>query len=103
MANGNTHRTIAGLVTGGLYLTHAAKGKDPTAKTILSGTLAAFFTNGPDFLESAIHPHHRQFFHSITMAAFVGKIGAWAYEWKAEEAWQKSFSSDAGHTLSILH
>jgi len=89
MANGSTHRTIAALVVGGLCLTQAPKGKNPTDKAILSGTLAAFFTNIPDLLEPAIHPHHRQFFHSITMAAFVGQIGAWAYEWKTEEAWQK--------------
>lgn len=38
----------------------------------ITASLSAALATLPDFLEPAITPNHRQFFHSITLAAILG-------------------------------
>lgn len=74
MANGKDHM-IYGAIAGGacLVLSAVADGHEISwaelIGAIAAGTCAAKL---PDFLEPAIHPNHRSFFHSV---GFVGTAG----------------------------
>ena len=43
----------------------------------------------PDILEPAVHPHHRQFFHSIAFAALIGSGMYKLYQWETETEMEK--------------
>jgi membrane-bound metal-dependent hydrolase YbcI (DUF457 family) len=89
MANGKAHQAIAALTMGGVLLAQETNGENPTPKVVAGTALAATLTNLPDKLEPAIHPHHRQFFHSITCAAGIGFLGWKLLDWKPEDGWEK--------------
>jgi membrane-bound metal-dependent hydrolase YbcI (DUF457 family) len=60
---------------------------DETA--IAMGTAAACLPSLPDILEPALHPNHRRFFHSITLALAIGYGMRRAYKWKTSHAWER--------------
>lgn len=51
---------------------------------VVGGALSASIASLPDMIEPAIHPHHRQFFHSILFAMLVGYGVYKAYKWEPE-------------------
>jgi len=54
-------------------------------------TVAGFFGGIlPDIIEPAIHPHHRQFFHSFAILGGTGILLKALYEWQPETAAQKN-------------
>jgi membrane-bound metal-dependent hydrolase YbcI (DUF457 family) len=84
MPNALTHQSVAALTIGGWIAQLEAKERKKTMAPLGGATLAFMSTNLPDMLEPAIHPHHRQFFHSL---AFVGLIGLGMYklyEWETK-------------------
>ena len=84
MPNALTHQSVAALAVGGWIAQLEGKKGEKTMAPLGGATLAAICTNLPDILEPAVHPHHRQFFHSL---AFVGLIGLGMYklyEWETE-------------------
>ena len=89
MPNALAHRTGAAVLVGGYILAHEGyEGK--IAHAPLTGSiLAAICTNIPDWLEPAVHPHHRQFFHSIAFAAMIGggmyKLSQWETQTEGEK------------------
>ena len=86
MASGGVH-SVVGFGVGVALAAHEGKqseGGQPPLGLLTCGGLAAFATRLPDVLEPAIHPHHRQFFHSIAFAALVGKLSYDAYRWQPE-------------------
>jgi inner membrane protein len=84
MSNGPIHQWTATVVVGAVCI-HAERDKQiKTARPIVGAVLAANLTKLPDILEPAIHPNHRQFFHSITFAGLLGVAGYKAYKWKPE-------------------
>lgn len=89
MANGVTHRLVAAAAVGGTLLQIDVSRGERTAKPLIGAGLAAVATNLPDLLEPAIHPHHRQFFHSVVFAAGVGFGLKKAYDWDAQQDWEK--------------
>lgn len=60
-----------------------------TMRPLLDGLVASVATGLPDKLEPAIHPNHRQFFHSILLAGVVGYGTYRAWAWEPAEDWQK--------------
>ncbi len=83
MANGNTHSLVAALTVGALdYMD--AQNKGDSARPLIGAGLAAVLTNLPDLLEPAIHPHHRQFCHSIAFGGMVTLAAYELYRWKPE-------------------
>lgn len=56
----------------------------PTHNPLLAATLGAAAGRLPDILEPACHPHHRQFFHSATVAAGLGYGVYRLWRWQPE-------------------
>lgn len=71
MASGRAHG-VGGFVVGAMLAAHETNrtGQSPLG-LLTSGGFAAFATRLPDVLEPALHPHHRQFFHSIAFGALI--------------------------------
>ncbi len=84
MSNALAHRTVAALVTGVAILHTEAKEGKQTLAPVAGSILAAICTNLPDKLEPAIHPHHRQFFHSVAFATLIGGGMYKLYQWETE-------------------
>ena len=84
MANGTTHRIAAAVVIGAVWIHAEVDQPEKSAKPLLGAGLAALLTNLPDILEPALHPNHRQFFHSLTFAAMLGKATHEIYEWETD-------------------
>lgn len=82
--NGPAHQVVAGFATGVFLAEQERKAGVQTAKPIVAGTAAAFFTKLPDMLEPATSPNHRQFFHSVAFAGLLclafHELGKWQPE-----------------------
>lgn len=89
MSNKLVHCAVAAVVTGGVILLLEAKEKKQTLAPVGGSLLATIFTNFPDMLEPAIHPHHRQFFHSFAIAALIGGGMYKLHKWETETEMQK--------------
>lgn len=53
------------------------------------GAAAACLPSLPDWIEPAVHPNHRKFFHSVTFAVFVCHAMHRTYKWEPQEPWNK--------------
>jgi membrane-bound metal-dependent hydrolase YbcI (DUF457 family) len=82
MSNGTTHRLVA-FGVGTLAVAHheTAAGRK-SLLPLLGGAVASVLTNLPDWLEPALHPNHRQFFHSILFATIVAKCMQAVHQWQ---------------------
>ncbi len=89
MSNALAHRAVAATVTGLVILNIEAQEGKQTLAPVGGSVLAAICTNLPDILEPAIHPHHRQFFHSVALATLIGggmyKLGQWETKTEMEK------------------
>lgn len=84
MPCGATH-SIINFTTTASYLASRPKEKQKgLAHPLVGGTASALLASLPDAIEPAIHPHHRQFFHSIAFAGLVGYGLHRTYHWKPE-------------------
>jgi inner membrane protein len=84
MSSGRDHRLMAAASA----FTAAAviwKPEDHWVKhPLVAAGLGAGCGTLPDLLEPALHPNHRQFFHSVVFAALVG-VGLYkAYNWEPQ-------------------
>jgi len=84
MPNALAHCTVAAAITGVAILNIEAQAGKQTLAPIGGALLAAMCTNLPDKLEPAIHPHHRQFFHSVAFAALIGGGMYKLYQWETK-------------------
>ena len=82
MSNGREHAAAAAAVVGigYAYLEYKRHGRI-TLRPFLAAGVAAIATSLPDVLEPAVHPHHRQFFHSVALAGLLGHAMQLTYEW----------------------
>jgi membrane-bound metal-dependent hydrolase YbcI (DUF457 family) len=91
--NGPTHRLVAGLATGAFLAHQEGKAGQATVRPILSGAVAAFFTNLPDILEPATSPNHRKFFHSLLFAGMLARalheVRSWKPQTDTEKFWRQ--------------
>lgn len=90
MACAFAHRAVAAAVIGGAITYRESQTGEQTAWPLLGCGLGAALGTLPDILEPAKHPNHRQFFHGWVFAATLAYAGYKLYEWKPEEAWQKT-------------
>lgn len=79
MPNGNVHKS-AGAISG--VITYLAiqnnlqqKEKVDLGELLLSSGIGLSTARIPDILEPAIHPNHRDFFHSLVFAGYTGYVG----------------------------
>jgi len=84
MANGSIHRVGAGVIAMVASAYHEAGDGKPTMTPYLAGGLAAACGTLPDVLEPALHPNHRQFFHSLAVVGMIGTAWYRAYKWTPE-------------------
>lgn len=69
-----------------MHMAHEhATDQPPSGMPLASAGLAACFGCVPDRLEPAIHPNHRQFFHSFAVGALLIYAGKKVYDWRPED------------------
>ncbi len=107
MACAQTHRLVAATVVGSYcYAQEASRGhQEPSIKPIAGALLAGHLTQLPDLLEPALHPNHRQFFHSWAFAGLLGLATYQVYRWEPETPLQEvaRFSLLAGAAAYFIH
>ena len=84
MPCGTTHRLINFTATASYLASRPEDQQKGLAHPLVGGTASALLASLPDAIEPAIHPHHRQFFHSVAFAGLVGYGLLRAYQWKPE-------------------
>jgi len=89
MSNSATHGLTAFAVVAALSAVDEHRRGRTTLQPLVDGATGALLTSLPDKLEPAIHPNHRQFFHSVAFAAGVGYVTYKAYKWQPTEDWEK--------------
>jgi len=101
----NTHRVV-NFAAAFSYLASRAKDKqNGIAHPLVGSSVLALLATLPDVIEPAIHPHHRQFFHSVTFAGVVGYGVYRAYSWQTQTP-QEDFIRSAALVLGsayLLH
>lgn len=84
MANAAAHR-LGAAVTLAIAAAHEdAKNGVKTSRPFVAACIGATCGTLPDLLEPAIHPNHRQFFHSLLCAGLIGTGLYGLYKWKPE-------------------
>jgi membrane-bound metal-dependent hydrolase YbcI (DUF457 family) len=89
MSNALAHRTGAAVLVGGYLLARDVQEEKNTHAPVTGSLLASICTNIPDWLEPAVNPHHRQFFHSIAFAAMIGGGMYKLSQWKTQTDGEK--------------
>ena len=84
-----THRIINFAATAGYLASRPQDQQTGIAHPLVGGTASALLASLPDVIEPAIHPHHRQFFHSVAFAGLISYGLHRAYHWKPETDWQE--------------
>lgn len=84
MPCGTTHRAINFAATASYLAGRPVEQQKGIAHPIVGGVASALLASLPDAIEPAIHPHHRQFFHSLAFAGLVSYGLHRTYHWKPE-------------------
>jgi membrane-bound metal-dependent hydrolase YbcI (DUF457 family) len=84
MPNASAHQMFAALTVGGAFLGKEVADGEQSAKPVVSTVLAGILGTLPDKIEPALHPHHRQFYHSVTLGVGVWWLGRQVYKWRPE-------------------
>lgn len=84
MPNAFAHRLGAGLAVGSIVAYRESQEGEITGKTLLSGVGAAACGTLPDLIEPALHPNHRQFFHSFLALGIAGYGLKKLYDWQPQ-------------------
>jgi len=89
MPNKSMHQFLAALGVGGTLLLTGEDSEETIPRAAGGAVLATLLTNLPDKLEPALHPHHRQFFHSYVIAGGIGLAGHSLLKWKPKDDLEK--------------
>ena len=84
MPCGTAHRLIDFAATASYLASRPEDQQKGIANPLVGGTASALLASLPDAIEPAIHPHHRQFFHSVAFAGLVSYGLHRAYRWKPD-------------------
>jgi inner membrane protein len=84
MANALDHRLMAAACVGGVAAADWKEGDHWVKHPMAAAGMAASCGTLPDLIEPALHPNHRQFFHSIAFAFGVGIGLHQLYQWKPD-------------------
>jgi len=82
MPNAAAHRFGAALVVGSISAHAGQQTGQATTKPLVHAAMAAVCGTLPDVLEPALHPNHRQFYHSLGFAALLGYGTYKLYKWQ---------------------
>lgn len=82
--NGSTHRLAAGAGVGLFLAARERETGQATTFPLAGGLTGSIFTCLPDLLEPAIHPNHRQFFHSLAFAGILIAAFVKLRDWQPE-------------------
>ena len=104
--NAAAHQVTAAAAVGAVLHHTERLRSESTSWPIAGAGLAALLTNLPDILEPALHPNHRQFFHSLAFAALIGAGWKSVYDWKPAtddgRLWRRVIMIGAGAYLCHL-
>jgi len=89
MPNAMAHRYGAALGIGCAIAIHESNNGETTARPLLGAAGGAIFGTLPDILEPALHPNHRQFFHSIAALGLVSTGLYKLYKWDPDDDFYK--------------
>jgi inner membrane protein len=89
MPNGATHQVAAFVSIAAASAYVDKQSNQVTARPLVDGAAAMVLTNMPDWIEPALHPNHRQFFHSVPVAIALAYGLYRAYKWEPTEDWEK--------------
>lgn len=92
-------------VTIATAIVKSREGTPDKGDSVAMGAAAALMPSLPDLLEPPIHPNHRNFFHSITMAAAIALGMRKVYKWEAQSDGQRlaRFLLLAGGAAYLAH
>ena len=90
MSNGATHRLAAAVAVGTALARAEYNSNQKTMRPVMGAVLAGGMTNLPDLIEPAVHPNHRQFFHSVAFAGILGWGTYKVFEWEPEHPVDKA-------------
>ena len=86
MSNAATHRLASCIGVFAIYAAHEyGERGEISIEPFAAAGLAAASARVPDILEPALHPNHRQFFHSFAVAGLVGYGMYKVYEWEPKD------------------
>jgi inner membrane protein len=90
--NAAAHQLTACAAVGLFLADREQRAGNSTLQPLAGGLAASVFTKLPDLLEPATSPNHRQFFHSLLFASFLGvglyKLRQWEPQDGADKAWK---------------
>ena len=100
-----THSLINFSATAGFLASRPEDNQRGIAHPLVGGAVSAVLASLPDTLEPAIHPHHRQLFHSLIFAGMVGYGVYQAYQWQPQTPVQELLRLIAlfGGSAYLLH
>lgn len=84
MSCAKEHQFVAAALVGTCCLAQEADREEKTIKPLAGALLAGTLTRLPDVLEPAVHPNHRQFFHSVVFAGLLAAATHKVYRWEPE-------------------
>ena len=84
MSCGFEHRVMAAVCVGGAAAADWKEDDHWAKHPLVAAATAAVCGTLPDILEPALHPNHRQFFHSFLFATGVGFVLYKLYRWEPE-------------------
>ncbi len=84
MPNALAHRVGASLALAGATAYVETRDGKVTGKTLLAGVGGYALGTLPDLIEPALHPNHRQFFHSFTALGLAAYGMKKLYDWEPE-------------------
>jgi len=86
MPNGLTHSVVGGLSGLAVATLDKDEGGNDSHNPFPAIGIGTVFGKLPDLLEPSFrNPHHRQFFHSLTVLGFVGYGTKKVYDWQPED------------------
>ena len=89
MPNGFDHRFFAAACAAGATTAAWSPNDHWSKHPLFAGSVAAGCATLPDLLEPALHPNHRQLFHSFAFAAILG-VGMYKlYQWEPQTEGQQ--------------
>lgn len=82
MANGVAHQFVGAAAGIATCIQDDGIKKPELYNPVTAAMAGGFFATLPDRLEPALHPNHRQFFHSVAILALIATGVRAAYRWE---------------------
>lgn len=83
MPNAVTHR-FGAAITLAIAAAHEDQNGVQTSRPLAAACVGAALGTLPDVLEPALHPNHRDFFHSLACAGLIGLVFHRLYRWETK-------------------